>query len=105
MEVLDDPNENKLYLMMDFIKKGAVCSSNYYKYETNLGKEHVENKTVPMDKIRKYLRDCLKGLDYLHNYADVIHRDIKPDNLLIDQDDNLKIADFGISKIVEDEND
>lgn len=83
MEVLDDPNENKLYLMMDFIKKGkikiknrlvhylnmhffigAVCSSNYYKYETNLGKEHVENKTVPMDKIRKYLRDCLKGLDY-----------------------------------------
>lgn len=35
----------------------------------------------------------------------MIHRDIKPDNLLIDQDDNLKIADFGISKIVEDEND
>ena len=35
----------------------------------------------------------------VHNFAHIIHRDIKPDNLLIDELDNLKIVDFGISSI------
>jgi serine/threonine protein kinase len=33
----------------------------------------------------------------VHNFARIIHRDIKPDNLLIDEFDNLKIADFGVA--------
>jgi [calcium/calmodulin-dependent protein kinase] kinase len=45
------------------------------------------------------LRDFLIGLHYLHNYAKIVHRDIKPDNLLIDQNDTLKIADFGVATL------
>ena len=41
----------------------------------------------------------------VHNFAQVIHRDIKPDNLLIDKDDVVKIADFGIAEILQDEED
>lgn len=104
-EVIDDPNDNKLYLIMDLVKKGAIGSTGYYSHEHLLDKKYAETKTLPLYKLRKYIKDCLKGLDYLHNYADVIHRDIKPDNLLVDKDDILKIADFGISKIVQGKDD
>jgi serine/threonine protein kinase len=37
------------------------------------------------------------GIQYLHN-QNIIYRDIKPENIMIDMNGNLKIADFGLSK-------
>lgn len=42
----------------------------------------------------------LKGLDYLHSVCKIIHRDIKPHNILINSEGNVKIADFGICQKV-----
>ena len=46
----------------------------------------------------KYFKQLLAGTEYLHDQG-VVHRDIKPDNLLIDSDDNLKISDFGLASV------
>ena len=41
---------------------------------------------------------CL-ALDHLHKYG-IIYRDLKPENILLDKDGNLKLADFGMAKLL-----
>ena len=58
-----------------------------------------ENKYMEEKKIWELLIQTLSGLLYLHNTMKIVHRDVKPDNLLLDRAFNLKISDFGISAI------
>jgi serine/threonine-protein kinase len=59
---------------------------------------HLENRSriIRPDKVLYYGRQLLSGLACLHHNG-VIHRDIKPQNLLITDDDHLKICDFGMA--------
>jgi len=41
----------------------------------------------------------VKSLDYCHSY-DVVHRDVKPENLLISKENILKLCDFGFARIL-----
>ena len=101
-EVIDDPDNDKLYIVMELVKKGALGSKTYWKCENVLLEDDSPVPCVPLEKLRKYARDFLNGLNYLHNFAKIVHRDIKPDNLLIDEFDNLKIADFGVASLMND---
>ncbi|TKR94335.1 hypothetical protein L596_008629 [Steinernema carpocapsae] len=58
-------------------------------------------KAIPRDmshvQCKHFARQLFEGLDYLHSNA-VIHRDLKPQNILINRDHTLKIADFGLAR-------
>eukprot|EP01013_Petalomonas_cantuscygni_P022669 TRINITY_DN43970_c0_g1_i1.p1 TRINITY_DN43970_c0_g1~~TRINITY_DN43970_c0_g1_i1.p1 ORF type:complete len:334 (+),score=63.06 TRINITY_DN43970_c0_g1_i1:186-1187(+) len=55
-------------------------------------KQRLEEATA-----REYFRQTIAGLAYVHKHG-VAHRDLKPDNLLIGSDGNIKISDFGLAR-------
>lgn len=48
-------------------------------------------------QVKKFTLQLLQGIKYCHSHR-VLHRDLKPQNLLIDRDGNLKIGDFGLAR-------
>jgi serine/threonine-protein kinase len=61
--------------------------------------QHLQNQAhFELDEISEIVRQLLDGLDYAHARG-VIHRDVKPPNILLDDDGHIKITDFGIARI------
>lgn len=52
---------------------------------------------LPAAQVQSFMRQLLAGMDHIHQRC-VLHRDLKPQNLLIAQDRILKIADFGLGR-------
>ncbi|KAJ1395654.1 Serine-threonine/tyrosine-protein kinase, catalytic domain [Sesbania bispinosa] len=59
-----------------------------------------EHHRLPEEVISVFAKRVLEGLNYLHGMH-IVHRDIKPSNLLVNDKGEVKIADFGVSHVVE----
>ncbi|KAG0492000.1 hypothetical protein HPP92_005064 [Vanilla planifolia] len=92
IEVIDDPLSDDFYMVLEYVEGKLVCDGS--GPTSGIG----ENKS------RRYLRDVVAGLIYLHAH-NIVHGDIKPDNLLVTSIGKVKIGDFSVSQVFEDDND
>ncbi|XP_055630245.1 serine/threonine-protein kinase NLK isoform X2 [Toxorhynchites rutilus septentrionalis] len=68
--------------------------------QSDLHKIIVSPQHLSADHIKVFLYQILRGLKYLHS-ARILHRDIKPGNLLVNSNCVLKICDFGLARVEE----
>ncbi|MFZ5979678.1 MAG: serine/threonine protein kinase [Candidatus Zixiibacteriota bacterium] len=84
------------------IDRGKAGNRYYFVMEyvdgTSL-REVIERSNIPLNTKLDMVAQVCKALDYAHKNG-VIHRDIKPTNILIDRQGNPRVADFGIAQIV-----
>jgi serine/threonine protein kinase len=78
----------RLYMAMEF------CPENI---ETILKNLQNENKKMKKDRFIKYFQQISSALTFLHGIG-IIHRDIKPGNLLVDSKGDLKLCDLGLAR-------
>jgi len=98
--VLDEPDPNgKLYLVIELAAKGPAMEWDSEKCSYLVP---ATGSLVGESTAKSYVHDTLRGLRHLHSCR-IAHRDIKPQNLLVDADGRLKIGDFGAAvKMLED---
>lgn len=82
--------DDMLYLVMAYVDGGSLEDLLY------------GDKPLSTSRIAKIIREISSALDYAHRHG-VIHRDVKPANILIDSEGHALLADFGIVKMVGDD--
>ncbi|KAG0304141.1 hypothetical protein BGZ97_001606 [Linnemannia gamsii] len=88
-EVLDVAAEDSMYMVFELCELGALT-------EVSVGDK--PGKIFTDSECRDVFQQMVLGIEYLHEH-DIVHRDIKPDNLLLSADGTLKIVDFGVSEM------
>lgn len=79
-------SKSKIYFVVEFAEAGEL-------YE-----EVAKKEKLTEDHARRYFRQLISAVKHCHSRG-VFHRDLKLDNLLLDENDNLKVTDFGLSAV------
>src|SRR6266700_6193243 len=85
VRVFDFDVENHTpYLVMDYLPNG------------NVRRSYPKGTSLPLETIVFYAKQVASALQYAHDQK-LIHRDVKPENMLLDQDNTIVLGDFGIA--------
>ena len=85
-DVGESPETREPYIVLEFVNGESLAKI--------LSRE----KKLPLSRALKLAEEIAEALDYAHAQG-VVHRDIKPGNILVNEAGNAKIADFGIAKL------
>ncbi len=92
VQVFDfDAQDGNYYMVMELLEGDSL--------RTRLNEYRARRKRMPLDELTRILLDVLAGLDYAHSEG-MIHRDVKPANILLSRRGQAVLTDFGIAQIV-----
>ncbi len=76
------------YLVMEYAPHGSLRT------------KHPRGSILPFATVLSYVQQVAAALQYAHEHR-VVHCDVKPENMLLDQDDRVLLSDFGIARVVQ----
>lgn len=79
--------DNKLFLVFEYLNLDLKKYMEMYQIKNGL----------PLPLVKSYLFQMLQGISYCHTHR-ILHRDLKPQNLLLSTDGLIKLADFGLAR-------
>ncbi|KAM9457089.1 serine/threonine-protein kinase BRSK2 isoform 2-T2 [Clarias gariepinus] len=79
-------NNKYLYLVLEHVSGGEL-----FDYLVKKGR-------LTPKEARKFFRQIISALDFCHSHS-ICHRDLKPENLLLDEKNNIRVADFGMASL------
>ena len=83
-EVIDTPTD--IFLVNEYVSGGEL-----FDYIVSKGR-------LSADEARNFFHQIISGVEYCH-FQKIVHRDLKPENLLLDEKNNIRVADFGMASL------
>eukprot|EP01062_Namystynia_karyoxenos_P080348 TRINITY_DN863_c0_g1_i1.p1 TRINITY_DN863_c0_g1~~TRINITY_DN863_c0_g1_i1.p1 ORF type:complete len:1384 (+),score=305.02 TRINITY_DN863_c0_g1_i1:130-4152(+) len=95
-EIIDDPAHEHAYMIFEYVDGGPIMEID--------GNGVAKGPPLEVTKLRDYVTQIADGLQYLHD-LNIVHCDIKPDNILVTRKGVIKIADLGVSRLLRSQDD